>query len=175
MLLLLILVLVTLYLMICLWKRGNQMQRMMKYPPLVTLLFMLMIYFMSLLIPFFNVGSLVLNGFSGLVLCASVLVILSSGWRFKKAKTTVDPTTPEKTTSLITSGIYRYSRNPMYLGLLGLLIAEVLLLGNLLSLVLLPLYIMTMNKCFIKPEEVALEILFEQSFIDYKQKVRRWL
>ena len=151
------------------------MQRIMKYPPLITLLFMLMIYLMTLLIPFFNIGFLILNELSGVVFCVSVLVILSSGWRFKKAKTTVDPTTPEKTTSLVTSGIYRYSRNPMYLGLLGFLIAEVLLLGNLLGLALLPLYIMTMNKRFIKPEEIALESLFGQSFIDYKQKVRRWL
>ena len=151
------------------------MQRMMKYPPLVTLLFMLVMYLMSLLISFLNIGSLVLGGLSGIVLCVSVLIILSSGWRFKKAKTTVDPTTPEKTTRLVTSGIYRYSRNPMYLGLLGFLIAEVLLLGNLLGLALLPLYMMTMNKRFIEPEEKALESLFEQAFIDYKQKVRRWL
>ena len=116
-----------------------------------------------------------MGGLSGIVLCVSVLIILSSGWRFKKAKTTVDPTTPEKTTRLVTSGIYRYSRNPMYLGLLGFLIAEVLLLGNLLGLALLPLYMMTMNKRFIEPEEKALESLFEQAFIDYKQKVRRWL
>jgi len=147
----------------------------MKYPPLVTLLFMLVMYLMSLLISFLNIGSLVLGGLSGIVLCVSVLIILSSGWRFKKAKTTVDPTTPEKTTRLVTSGIYRYSRNPMYLGLLGFLIAEVLLLGNLLGLALLPLYMMTMNKRFIEPEEKALESLFEQAFIDYKQKVRRWL
>ncbi|WP_298942334.1 isoprenylcysteine carboxylmethyltransferase family protein [uncultured Psychromonas sp.] len=151
------------------------MQRIMKYPPLVTLLFMLMIYLMTLLIPFLNVGSLFWDGLSGVVLCASVLVILSSGWRFKKAKTTVDPTTPEKTTRLVTSGVYRYSRNPMYLGLLGFLIVEILLLGNLFGLALLPLYMMTMNKRFIKPEETALESLFGQSFIDYKQKVRRWL
>jgi len=147
----------------------------MKYPPLVTLLFMLVMYLMSLLISFLNIGSLVLGGLSGIVLCVSVLIILSSGWRFKKAKTTVDPTTPEKTTRLVTSGIYRYSRNPMYLGLLGFLIAEVLLLGNLLGVALLPLYMMTMNKRFIEPEEKALESLFEQAFIDYKQKVRRWL
>lgn len=151
------------------------MQRIMKYPPLITLLFMLMIYLMTLLIPFFNIGFLILNELSGVVFCVSVLVILSSGWRFKKAKTTVDPTTPEKTTSLVTSGIYRYSRNPMYLGLLGFLIAEVLLLGNLLGLALLPFYMMTMNKRFIEPEEIALESLFEQAFTDYKQKVRRWL
>ena len=151
------------------------MQRIMKYPPLVTLLFMLMIYLMTLLIPFLNVGSLFWDGLSGVVLCTSGAVILSSGWRFKKAKTTVDPTTPEKTTRLVTSGVYRYSRNPMYLGLLGFLIAEILLLGNLFGLALLPLYMMTMNKRFIKPEETALESLFGQSFIDYKQKVRRWL
>ena len=151
------------------------MQRIMKYPPLVTLSFMIMMYLMSVLAPLFNVDSFSFDWLSTTSLFVSVLVILSSGWKFKKANTTVDPTTPEKTTNLVTSGIYRYSRNPMYLGLLGFLIAEAFLLSNLLCLVLLPIYIHTMNKYFIRPEEAALLLLFENSFITYKQKVRRWL
>jgi len=104
-----------------------------------------------------------------------VLVIASAGWAFKKANTTLDPTTPEETSSLVITGIYRYSRNPMYLGMVGLLIAEVCLLGNPLCLVIIPLYIYSITKRFIEPEEKALKSIFGEQFNHYKKQVRMWL
>lgn len=153
------------------------MQRFMKYPPLVTFMFMLCILFTAYIAQLLNWQSLGLNleWLAYIIGAISMLIIISGGLQFRKANTTVDPTTPEKTTYLVTTGIYAYTRNPMYLGLLGFLLVESLLLGSLLSLLWLPIYIVTMNKRFIKPEESALLSLFEQDFKRYKLRVRRWI
>ncbi len=106
---------------------------------------------------------------------AGLLVIAVGGYLFKKANTTVNPMTPEKSTQLVTTGIYRYSRNPIYIGFLAWLLAAALFIGNPLGLLLLPPYIWLVNKLYIYPEEKALEKLFGDEFSDYKSKVGRWL
>jgi len=109
------------------------------------------------------------------VFFAGMLVLLVSGYLFRKANTTVNPMTPEKSTQLVTAGIYRYSRNPMYIGFLVWLLAAALFIGNLLSLLLLPLFIRLVNKLYIYPEEQALEKLFGDEFSVYKSEVGRWI
>jgi len=151
------------------------MQRFMKYPPLVTFIFMLYILFTAQLTYAFEWQILGLDWLAYIISVISMLVIISGGLQFRKVNTTVDPTTPEKTTSLVTTGIYSYTRNPMYLGLLGFLLVESLLLGSLLSLLWLPIYIIIMNRRFIKPEESALLSLFEHDFTRYQLRVRRWI
>lgn len=151
------------------------MQRFMKYPPLVTFIFMVCILFTGQLTQTFQWKTLGLDWLAYIVSVISMLVIISGGLQFRKVNTTVDPTTPEKTTSLVTTGIYGYTRNPMYLGLLGFLLVESLLLGSFLSLLWLPIYIIVMNKRFIKPEESALLLLFEHDFTHYQLRVRRWI
>lgn len=94
---------------------------------------------------------------------------------FIKHKTTVNPHSPDKATSLVTSGVYRYSRNPMYLGFLLLLTSWVLYLGSISSLVVLPLFILTLNIMQIIPEEHFLKQSFDEDYEAYTQKVRRWL
>lgn len=103
------------------------------------------------------------------------LIIVIGGYSFKIAKTTVNPMTPEKTTQLVIRGIYNYSRNPMYIGFLLWLIACMVYLGNVANLLLLPLYIILVNRFYIVPEEKALEKLFENEFLEYKNNVRRWI
>lgn len=104
-----------------------------------------------------------------------LLILVVGGYAFRKAKTTVNPTTPEKATRLVTTGIYQYSRNPMYLGYLLWLIACVIYSGNVANLLLLPLYLFLANILYILPEEKALEILFKEEYRGYKNSVRRWL
>jgi len=106
---------------------------------------------------------------------AGLLVITVGGLLFKKANTTVNPMTPEKSTQLVTTGIYRYSRNPMYIGFLAWLLAAALFIGNPLGLLLLPPFIWLVNKLYIYPEEKALEKLFGDEFSIYKSEVGRWL
>ncbi|MDU0355405.1 isoprenylcysteine carboxylmethyltransferase family protein [Paraglaciecola aquimarina] len=96
-------------------------------------------------------------------------------WEFRKQNTTVNPHTPNKASSLVTSGIYRVSRNPMYFGLLLILIAVILRLENVLGFIAIPLFILYMNHFQIKPEEQIVESIFNDEYREYKNKVRRWI
>lgn len=94
---------------------------------------------------------------------------------FRRHKTTVNPFTPDQTSSLVTSGIYRFTRNPMYLGFLLVLAGWSLYLANWVAVLLLPVFVVYMNRFQIEPEERALREKFGQSFIEYMSAVRRWL
>ena len=94
---------------------------------------------------------------------------------FRAAGTTVDPRFPDKASGLVASGIYRYSRNPMYLGLLCLLIAWAFYLSNLLGFACLPLFVLGMNRLQILPEEIAMEKQFGDEYRAYRKSVRRWI
>ena len=94
---------------------------------------------------------------------------------FRRHKTTVNPFTPECSSSLVASGIYRYTRNPMYLGFLLLLVGWAALLSNLVALALLPAFIAYMNRFQIQPEERALQQHFGAEFQAYMHRVRRWV
>jgi protein-S-isoprenylcysteine O-methyltransferase Ste14 len=94
---------------------------------------------------------------------------------FWKVHTTVNPMKPSSTSSLVTSGIYHFTRNPMYLGLLFILIGWALYLANVLAFLFLPAFILYMNRFQIEPEERALTALFGQEFFEYASRVRRWL
>ena len=94
---------------------------------------------------------------------------------FIRAKTTVNPVTPEAAERLVTDGLYRYTRNPMYLGMLILLIGWTLWLGNPASLLLLPVFVIYLTVFQIKPEEAALSEKFGSDYDAYRRRVRRWL
>ena len=94
---------------------------------------------------------------------------------FWRAKTTVNPLKPEKATSLVSSGVYRITRNPMYVGMLFLLMAWAIYLDSPWALVGPLVFVLYMNRFQIGPEEKALEALFGDDFSDYKRRVRRWL
>ena len=94
---------------------------------------------------------------------------------FKRAKTTVNPTKPESSSSLVTSGIYRRSRNPMYLGFLLMLAGWAAARANLVAFLALPGFVLYMNQFQIKPEERALMSIFGDKFKTYCSSVRRWI
>jgi len=106
---------------------------------------------------------------------AGFAIALAGVFEFRRAKTTVNPLTPEAATAMVTSGIYRYSRNPMYVGLLLALIGWAVWLSHLLPFALLPLFVLYMNRFQIEPEERALSAKFGGLFRDYRRSVRRWL
>jgi len=93
---------------------------------------------------------------------------------FFKAKTTINPLTPSAST-LITYGLYKYTRNPMYLGMLLILAGWSSYLGALSAVLMLPLFVFVINQLQIKPEELKLQQLFGQQYDDYCYNVRRWL
>ena len=94
---------------------------------------------------------------------------------FSRAKTTVNPMKPDSSSTLVVSGIYRLTRNPMYLGILLLLIGWGIFLSNALAFLVLPGFILYMNRFQIEPEERALTRLFGQAFVTYRSQVRRWI
>ncbi len=107
--------------------------------------------------------------------CLGGAVALPAIVTFRTAGTTVDPRYPEKASRLVVSGIYRYSRNPMYLGLLCLLIAWAFYLSNLLGFACLPLFVLGMNRLQIRLEEKAMEKQFGDEYRAYRKSVRRWI
>ena len=94
---------------------------------------------------------------------------------FRRANTTVNPLKPRTASSLVASGIYQYSRNPMYLGFTLFLLAWAIYLVSPAALLGVAGFVLYMNRLQIAPEERALESLFGPEFIAYKARVRRWL
>lgn len=113
-------------------------------------------------------------------LCVAVallgLAVCLAGVRaFRLARTTVDPMRPAAATALVVRGIYRHTRNPMYLGFLLVLLAWALYLAKLSSLLVLPLFVLYLTVFQIQPEEAALRERFGGDFDTYRARVRRWL
>jgi len=105
----------------------------------------------------------------------SRVISVAAGRRFREARTTFDPVRPELTTHLVTEGVYRFSRNPMYLGLVLMLIAWALWLGTASPWVVPPLFAILMTITQIAPEERALEKVFGQTYVAYRRSVNRWI
>ena len=110
-----------------------------------------------------------------LLFCLGGIVAVPAVAVFRSAGTTVDPRDPEKATRLVVRGVYRFSRNPMYLGLLCLLGAWAFYLSNLLAFAGLPLFVLAMNRLQIRPEEAAMLALFGDEYRQYTETVRRWM
>ncbi|HAS6347461.1 TPA: DUF1295 domain-containing protein [Vibrio vulnificus] len=147
----------------------------LKVPPVaVFLLVMLVMYLISMSLPSLTFTIVGYQWFAGALFAVSGVVGISGVLEFRRAKTTVNPIKPESASSVVSSGIFRYSRNPMYLALLLLLLAYALWLQNGLAFVGCPLFVIYMNRFQIRPEERALERLFGPTFLDYKSQVRRW-
>ena len=94
---------------------------------------------------------------------------------FRRARTTVNPLDPGAATALVVSGIYRRTRNPMYLGFLLGLIGELAWLGSPVALLAAPAFVTYLNRFQIAPEEAALRARFGAEFIAYTTRVPRWL
>jgi protein-S-isoprenylcysteine O-methyltransferase Ste14 len=94
---------------------------------------------------------------------------------FRRARTTVNPMKPETTSSLVFSGIYRVTRNPMYVGLLFVLVAWAVFLSSAWALLGPLAFVLYINRFQIAPEERVLSAMFGTGYSAYKSRVRRWL
>ena len=149
----------------------------LKIPPAVVVLgFALFMWLASRLVP-----TMALPMASGLRIgMAAVIVIFALGIAaagvvsFRKAKTTVNPMKPATTSSLVSEGVYRYTRNPMYLAMALVLLAWAIWLSHVLALVFVSLFAVYINRFQIAPEERALLTLFGSEYSTYREKVRRW-
>ena len=144
-------------------------------PPLVALALGLL---MSLIVPFIpHPAQLPFHHLilCALVACAGVLCAVLGVYCFWRHHTTINPHRPDKTSALVTSGIYRFTRNPMYVGILLVLAGWALYLSHILPLLLVPLFMLYLNRFQISPEEQVLEKRFGTDFTSYRDSVRRWL
>ena len=112
--------------------------------------------------------------YTGLILLA--LGVFFAGWgarAFAVANTAIRPM--EESTTMVTHGLYRYTRNPMYLGMIQVLMGVCVLLGSLSPWILIPGFIFLIRQLFIIPEEAMMERTFGEQYRSYRSSVRRWI
>lgn len=144
-------------------------------PPLVTLLFALLMWLVARYVPGVELSHSTRVIVAALVVAVGLGFVLAGMLSFRKAQTTVNPLKPETTSALVTSGIYHYSRNPMYLGFALFLLAWACYLASPAALLGPVGFIAYMSRLQIQPEERALTALFGGKFQAYQERVRRWL
>ena len=142
-------------------------------PPLVALTFGFLINYTKNIFPKIEIKNEII--FGSFMIISGLIAILSAITTFKKYHTTITPLNPANATKLITDGIYKLSRNPMYLGLLLMLLGISIILNPIGGFFLIPLFILYLNLFQIIPEENALVDLFKEEFLEYKKNVRRWI
>jgi len=142
-------------------------------PPIVTIFFGLCIYLSRSYFPVFS-GS-ALNVLSIFFFVCGIFVFAAAVISFKKQKTTVNPISIENASSLVVSGIFKHSRNPMYLGMSFVLLGLTFKFNVIGGLLFTGIFMLFITIFQIKPEEVAMEKLFGQEWKDYTKNVRRWL
>jgi len=142
-------------------------------PPIITLICGLGIYFSRPLFPKYNYISIDIIAASFLLL--GIIILITSVLSFKRRSTTVSPLQPENASYLVVSGIFKYSRNPMYLGMLLILISMTIKFNFVGGILIIFAFIAFITKFQIIPEETALERLFGKEFTRYKKKTKRWI
>ena len=112
---------------------------------------------------------------AGFLVAAGLGVDLSALLQFRRHRTTIDPTRPGRASALVTTGIYRHTRNPMYVGMAIVLTGVAVWTGSALALVLVPVFVWVLTAWQIRPEEAAMRTLFGEAFDAYAAAVPRWL
>ena len=143
-------------------------------PPIIAFICIVINYLSTYLIDPFKFQNIEIIGVLILLvgLATAVLAVLL----FKRNKTTVNPINPEEATTLVTSGIFSITRNPMYLGLLFVISSSILFFGSwIIGITILIFFVWYINKFQIIPEEEAMEKLFGSKYNEYRKNVRRWI
>jgi protein-S-isoprenylcysteine O-methyltransferase Ste14 len=144
-------------------------------PPVITILVAIAMWGISLMTPLLEIFT------PYRVSVAIAIALVGSAFNvagiisFRQAQTTVNPMKPESASSLVNSGIYRVTRNPMYLGFLFVLIALAAFLSSPWALLGPLAFFLYIGRFQIAPEERVLSTLFGTEYSAYKIKVRRWL
>jgi protein-S-isoprenylcysteine O-methyltransferase Ste14 len=143
------------------------------HPPLVAVMFIVIAYVLGRFVPLPFLAPMFLRNIGLLLTFVGFLLGIGAFLEFQKARTTLDPHGSVK--QIVTSGIYRFTRNPIYLGFLLMLIGSPLNSGLYWGIVLVPFYMMTMDRLVIEREEAYLEKKFKDQYGSYKSRVRRWV
>ncbi len=144
-------------------------------PPAVALIFGVVMWLASAMVAPVESPLVVRIIFAVVVACAGLVFGVSGMRSFVRAKTTMNPVKPSATSSLVTGGVYRITRNPMYLSLFLYLLAWSVYLSSWVAVLFLPVFLMYITQFQIKPEERTLFSVFGAEYVSYKARVRRWL
>jgi protein-S-isoprenylcysteine O-methyltransferase Ste14 len=143
-------------------------------PPLLMLLAAVLMWSMHRWWPIAVLLSTPWNQIGVLPIATGVVIAAAAVTKFRQSQTTLNPLDPGKASHLVTEGIFRFSRNPMYLGLLLLLIGWALWLGTASPWFVPPAFVIVIHLAQIVPEERALGALFGASYLEYRRTVARW-
>jgi len=144
-------------------------------PPIILLLAAGAVWGIDWLVPAARVNAPWLSTSAlALAAAAGTVVLVAAVW-FARQKTTINPLHPERASHLLTTGPYAISRNPIYLADAALLLAWALWLGNGAGVLMVPVFMRTLTRLQIRPEEQALALKFGEAYRDYCRRVRRWL
>ena len=144
-------------------------------PPIVVLVTVAAMWLLSLTLPRVQVAASSRTATAIVIVVIGVAFTAAGVVSFRRAKTTISPVRPGNASSLVTSGVYRITRNPMYVGLLLVLVAWAVFLASPIALAGPVAFVFYMARFQIQPEERALSALFGSSYAAYKVRVRRWL
>lgn len=144
-------------------------------PPAVAVLFGVLMWLASRLVAQVEISFGVRVTLAVIIVSVGMVFGIAGMASFVRAKTTMNPIKPGATSSLVSGGIFRITRNPMYLSLLLYLLAWAVYLSSWLAVLFLPVFVLYITQFQIKPEERALSSLFGAEYVSYKARVRRWL
>ncbi len=148
----------------------------LRIPPVLQMIIVAVgMWVFSVVFPALNAPVSSTMGLSASSISLGVIVAVLGVLEFRRANTTVDPRFPDRSSRLVVSGVYRISRNPMYLGFFLVLFGWAWYLMNYLAFLLLPLFVVYMNCFQIQPEERYMAQKFGDEFDKYAARVRRWI
>lgn len=151
----------------------NQNRKNKIYPPTQLLILLVIQIAINFVFPIKKLISSPINYFGMILIIFGTIINLWADSIFKKYNTTVKP--DEKPTKLINIGPFRISRHPMYLGMTLILLGTAILLGSLISFIFPIIFFLIMNYKYIPEEEKRMQNEFGKLYIDYKNKVRKWI
>ena len=143
------------------------------FPPTYLLSAIIIMAALHFVLPLLKVVSFPWNLVGIIPLGFGLVINIIASSTFQRAKTTIKPF--EESTALVTGGLYQVSRHPMYLGFVLVLTGLATLLGSLMPYIVIPVFMILLERNFIRFEEQSLEQKFGSRWLEYRQRVRRWL
>lgn len=144
-------------------------------PPIIMLLNLILIGLIASVDKLIELPSMPRIVGAGVLVIAGVSMAIAGVSKFKLAETTINPLAPDSASHLVTGGIFQYTRNPMYLGMLLVILGATVYFSSIYSLAAVAAFYGYISRFQIIPEERAMANLFGDDFMKYKQQVRRWI
>ncbi len=144
-------------------------------PPVYGLLTAISIWWMDKLFPAFSLLPSTVKPLGIVIMLCGFCLDLIALMQFTRQHTSVNPLHPDKAHHIVINGLYHYTRNPMYLGMLIALCGWSIYIGNIVSFACLPAFVWLLTRIQIQPEERILAEKFGQPYTDYLKQVRRWI